>query len=89
MGAVPIYPDGREKTKEGALRRPARVACEDSQHLTAGELHAMATYIAEQQIQQITEGMFQVLSGIENGLRLPVVPVGGSAPSWGRPAQGG
>ncbi len=69
-------PDGRERTKEGALRRLARVACEDSQHLTASELHALAAYIAEHQIQQITEGMFQVLSRIENGLRLPVVPVG-------------
>jgi hypothetical protein len=69
-------PDGREKTKEGALRRLAKVACEDSRHLTAGELHAMAAYIAEQQFQQITEGMFQVLSRIENGLRLPVVSVG-------------
>jgi uncharacterized hydantoinase/oxoprolinase family protein len=36
----------------------------------------MAAYIAEHQIQQITEGMFQVLSRIENGLHLPVVPVG-------------
>jgi probable H4MPT-linked C1 transfer pathway protein len=69
-------PDGREKTKEGALRRLARVVCEDSRHLTAAELHGMAAYIAEQQIQQITEGMFQVLSRIENGLHLPVVPVG-------------
>lgn len=69
-------PDGREKTKEGALRRLARVACDDSTQLTAGELHAMAAYIAEQQIQQITEGMFHVLSRIENGLHLPVVPVG-------------
>ncbi|MDD5560170.1 hydantoinase/oxoprolinase family protein [Candidatus Methylomirabilis sp.] len=69
-------PDGREKTKEGALRRLARVACEDSKNLTAGELHALAAYIAEQQFQQITEGMFQVLSRSENGLHLPVVPVG-------------
>ncbi len=69
-------PDGREKTKEGALGRLARVACEDSKHLTAGELHAMAAYIAEKQIQQITEGIFHALSRIENGLRLPVVPVG-------------
>src|SRR5574337_1193615 len=69
-------PDGREKTKEGALRRLARVACEDSKHLTAGELHAIAAYIAERQIQQITEGMFQVLSRFDNGLHLPVVPVG-------------
>ncbi|MBZ0160532.1 MAG: hypothetical protein K8G79_10425, partial [bacterium] len=44
--------------------------------ITTGELHAMAAYIAEHQIQQITEGMFQVLSRIENGLHLPVVPVG-------------
>lgn len=69
-------PDGHEKTKEGALRRLARVACEDSKCLTAGALYTMAAYIAEQQIQQITEGMFQVLSRIENGCRLPVVPVG-------------
>ncbi|PTL37024.1 H4MPT-linked C1 transfer pathway protein [Candidatus Methylomirabilis limnetica] len=69
-------PDGREKTKEGALERLARVACEDSKHLTAGELHALAAYIAEKQLQQITEGMLHVLSRIENGLRLPVVSVG-------------
>ncbi|NJD67444.1 MAG: hypothetical protein C3F12_02125 [Candidatus Methylomirabilota bacterium] len=69
-------PDGGEKTSEGALRRLARVVCEDSKHLTASELHTMAAYIAEQQIQQITEGMFQVLSRIENGLHFPVVPVG-------------
>lgn len=69
-------PDGRDKTKEGALRRLARVACEDSSHLTAGELHGMAAYIAEQQIQQITEGIFQVLSRFENGLHLPMVATG-------------
>jgi probable H4MPT-linked C1 transfer pathway protein len=69
-------PDGGEKTREGAFERLARVVCEDSKHLTAGELHAMAAYIAEKQIQQITEGMLQVLSRIENGLHLPVVSVG-------------
>jgi probable H4MPT-linked C1 transfer pathway protein len=69
-------PDGREKSKDGALRRLARVICEDSTYLTTEALHTMATYIAEQQIQQITEGIFQVLSRIENGFRLPVVPVG-------------
>jgi (4-(4-[2-(gamma-L-glutamylamino)ethyl]phenoxymethyl)furan-2-yl)methanamine synthase len=69
-------PDGREKTRDGAFRRLARVACEDSRHLTAAELYGMAAYIAEQQMQQITEGLFQVLSRIENGLHLPVVPVG-------------
>ena len=69
-------PDGRNKTMDGALRRLARVACEDSKNLTAGELHGMAAYIAEQQIRQITEGMFQVLSRFENGLHLPVVATG-------------
>src|SRR5574337_1678865 len=69
-------PDGGEKTREGAFERLARVVCEDSKHLTAGELHAMAAYIAEKQIQQITEGMFHALSRFDNGLHLPVVPVG-------------
>lgn len=69
-------PDGRGKTREEALGRLARVACEDSTGLTAGQIAAMAAYIAEKQVQLITEGMFQVLSRIDDGLRLPVVPVG-------------
>lgn len=69
-------PDGRGKGKEEALARLARVVCEDRQGLTVPQVATMAAYIAERQLQQITEGMFQVLSRIERGLRLSVVPVG-------------
>lgn len=69
-------PDGRAKTKEEALGRLARLPCEDRKGLAATQIVAMAAYIAEKQIQQITEGMFQVLSRFDHGLDLPVVPVG-------------
>ncbi len=68
--------DGRGKTKEEARARLARVVCEDRKGLTSGEIETIAAYIAERQLQQITGGMFQVLSGVEGGLDLPVVPVG-------------
>lgn len=69
-------PDGREKTREQALARLARVVCEDSKGLRSDEVMTIAAYIAEKQVQQITEGIFQVLSRIECGLRLPMVSVG-------------
>ncbi len=69
-------PDGRGKTREEALGRLARVACEDGTGLTAGQVEAMALFIAEKQVQQVTEGMFQVLSNIDQGFGLPVVPIG-------------
>ncbi|MGH7411614.1 MAG: hydantoinase/oxoprolinase family protein [Candidatus Methylomirabilis sp.] len=69
-------PDGRGKTKEESLGRLVRVVCEDRNGLTADEIIAMAAYVAEKQLQQITEGMLQVLSRIECGFRLPVVAVG-------------
>jgi hypothetical protein len=68
--------DGRGKTREEALARLARVACEDRKGLTPKEVEAMAAYVAEKQLQQITDGMFQVLSRIDGGFDLPVVPVG-------------
>ncbi len=69
-------PDGRGKTRDEAIARLARVVCEDSKGLKVDEILAMATYVAEKQVQQITDGVFQVLSRIERGFRLPVVPVG-------------
>jgi probable H4MPT-linked C1 transfer pathway protein len=69
-------PDGRGKTKEEALARLARVVCEDTKGLTPPQIETMAAYIAEKQVQQITEGMFHVLSRIDSWPHLPVVPVG-------------
>ena len=68
--------DGRGKTREEALARLARVVCEDRTGLAEGELVAMARHVAEKQLQQITDGMFQVLSRIDGGFDLPVVAVG-------------
>ncbi|HZY31515.1 MAG TPA: hydantoinase/oxoprolinase family protein [Candidatus Methylomirabilis sp.] len=69
-------PDGRGKTAHEALGRLARVVCEDSKGLTPEEIIRVAAYIAEKQVQQITEGMYQVLSRFDRGFRLPVVAVG-------------
>lgn len=69
-------PDGRSTSRQEALGRLARVVCEDSKGLTDEEILGMAAYIAEKQVQQITEGMHQVLSRIDPGFRLPVVTVG-------------
>src|SRR3970282_1801372 len=72
-------PDGRGKTAHEALGRLARVVCEDSKGMTPEEIIHMAAYIAEKQVQQITEGMYQVLSRIDRGFRLPVVAGGSGA----------
>jgi len=69
-------PDGRGRTAHEALGRLARVVCEDSKGLTQGEIVRMAAFVAEKQAQQITEGMYQVLSRFDRGFHLPVVPVG-------------
>jgi hypothetical protein len=69
-------PDGRGKTAQEALGRLARLVCEDSKGLTPEEIIRMAAYIAEKQVQQMTEGMHQVLSRFDRGFRLPVVAVG-------------
>jgi probable H4MPT-linked C1 transfer pathway protein len=69
-------PDGRGKTPQEALDRLARVICEDSKGLAQEEVTRMAAYIAEKQVQQITEGMLQVLSRFDSGFGLPVVAVG-------------
>ena len=69
-------PDGRGKSREEALGRLARVVCEDAEGIRAPQIEVMAAYIAEKQVQQITEGMFHVFSRIDSWLRLPVVPVG-------------
>ena len=69
-------PDGRGRTTHEALGRLARVVCEDSKGLTPEEIMRMAAYIAEKQVQQITEGMYQILSRFDRGFRLPMVTVG-------------
>lgn len=72
-------PDGREKTRECSRERLARAVCADATILTEEEIFKMATYLAEQQAQQIVKALMQVLSRIEGGLRLPVIATGSGA----------
>jgi probable H4MPT-linked C1 transfer pathway protein len=69
-------PDGRGATAREALDRLARVVCEDSKGLTPAEVTGMAAYVAEKQVQQITEGMCQILSRFDRRAGLPVVALG-------------
>ena len=69
--------DGRGKTKPEALARLARIVCADTNLLSEQEIHSMATYIYERQLDQIRESMIQVLETHEGyDLTTPVVVTG-------------
>lgn len=71
-------PDGRDRSPAAARARLARLVCADSETLDAGELEALARYLAEKQLQQIGEAVLQVLSrGAPS--RLSVLPAGSGA----------
>jgi hypothetical protein len=55
-------PDGRPASVEAAAGRLARLVCADTDTLEAAEVRALAAYLAEKQLQQVTEGLLQVLS---------------------------
>ena len=54
--------DGRGKTAEEAAERLARVVCADSQSLTPGQIMGLARYLFDGQLDQIAQGLHQVLS---------------------------
>jgi probable H4MPT-linked C1 transfer pathway protein len=55
-------PDGRPASVEAAAGRLARLVCADTDTLGGAEVRALAAYLAEKQLQQVTEGLLQVLS---------------------------
>jgi probable H4MPT-linked C1 transfer pathway protein len=66
--------DGRPATPEFAAERLARVVCADSEMLSREEIEAVARYVAQEQVGQISQAMAQVMSRVKfNG---PVVAVG-------------
>lgn len=69
-------PDGRSKTGEDARERLARLVCADGEMLTEEETMALARYLHEKQVQQITEALFQVLSRMEGDYRPPLISTG-------------
>jgi probable H4MPT-linked C1 transfer pathway protein len=56
--------DGRGKTRAEALARLARVVCADTEMLSEQEIVQFATYIYDQQVRQVTEGLKQVYTRI-------------------------
>ena len=70
--------DGKGKTRKDALARLARVVCADTDMLTEQEILQIATYIHEQQVEQINEGLNQVYSRLNLSAKaiIPVVVTG-------------
>jgi len=69
--------DGRDKTVSAARERLARFVCSDADLMSANEIHTLAGYLQEKQLQQIVEAIFQVMSGsLQDDMLLPLVVVG-------------
>jgi len=66
--------DGRPADVQHAVSRLARLACADSDLISAHEARMMAVYLREKQIGAITEAMLQVCSRFSESL--PVIPTG-------------
>ncbi|MBE7556058.1 MAG: hypothetical protein HS126_33815 [Anaerolineales bacterium] len=66
--------DGRPATPEFAAERLARVVCADSEMLSREEIEAIARYVAQEQVSQISQAMAQVMSRVT--LNGPAVAVG-------------
>lgn len=69
-------PDGRPATPTDARRRLARIVCADGEQLTPAEIDAIARYIYNRQVEQISQGIAQVVSGLGEHRELPLLPLG-------------
>ena len=68
--------DGRDRTPESCRERLARLVCADGEMLNAEQTLKLARYLHERQIRQLTDALFQVLSGLEDGFALPAAVAG-------------
>ena len=69
--------DGRQKTNQDALARLARIICADIELISESELYEIANYLYERQLDQIAEGLRQVLTSREDyDLTVPIVVTG-------------
>jgi (4-(4-[2-(gamma-L-glutamylamino)ethyl]phenoxymethyl)furan-2-yl)methanamine synthase len=69
-------PDGRAKSTEAALERLARLVCADARQLDARQLTGMAGYLAERQVQVMTDALLQVRSVQPGGDQGPLLVAG-------------
>jgi len=72
-------PDGRPPTVTSARQRLARLVCADTEMLSPAEIDEIAHYIHQQQLQQISEALQQVLSRLVGRRNLAVVAMGSGA----------
>jgi uncharacterized hydantoinase/oxoprolinase family protein len=72
-------PDGRASTPGAARERLARLVCADADTLNEEQTLKLARYLFEKQLQQLTDALCRVLSGLENGYRMPLVVAGAGA----------
>jgi probable H4MPT-linked C1 transfer pathway protein len=69
-------PDGRARTPGAARERLARLVCADGEMLNQEQTLKLARYLFEKQLQQLTDALCQVLSGLENGYQMPLAVAG-------------
>ena len=69
-------PDGRAKSPAAAMERLARLVCADTRQLDAQQLKRMAGYLAEKQLQVITDALWQVRSAQPEGDHGPLMSAG-------------
>lgn len=69
-------PDGKPPSIDSARRRIARLVCADTEMLAADEIDAMAQYIHARQVNQICEGLRQVIERLPELRNHPVIVVG-------------
>ena len=70
--------DGKEKTRNAALARLARVVCADTEMLTEKEIVGISQYVYERQVEQITNALRRVCNRInKNGAKKPAAVVTG------------
>lgn len=72
-------PDGRTRTPEAARERLARHVCADGEMLNEEQTFKLARFLHEKQLQQLTDALCQVLSGLEDGYRMPLAVAGAGA----------
>lgn len=72
-------PDGRPPTLASARGRLARLVCADVEMLSPAEIDAMANYIYQEQVRQISQALLQVLSHLADRRDLPAVTMGSGA----------
>ena len=69
-------PDNRARSRTEAAERLARLVCADGEMLSEEEVLKIASYLYERQLRQISEGLLQVLSRLDNAYEIPVVVAG-------------